>query len=211
MAGSAVVPPSPPSLQAERGYSAPDDLTVPPVYPLLVRALSAMLQAVRPRLRRAHPSSAQHHPQLHLPEPDAVVVAAVVVSFCSFLAAAVALFDLGLAVLRDNHAAYEGAFCFCWNPAAIFFTTACVLPVPPPRLPPSPRPLRYTESTFAALGFWGLSLLARLARRCGLSPLPSASSMRLRAHDPCRVTQPRAVPRHGWNGVDAPCVPMGTR
>lgn len=81
-----------------------------------------------------------------LGEASSSILAAVAMSNACFVAAAVLLYHLGVAVMNDSLLAYRGALAFCATPAGVFFSTA------------------YTESIFAALTFGGLLVLSTEGR-----------------------------------------------
>ena len=62
-------------------------------------------------------------------------LSAVLVNVATFVAAALALYELSRRVLKDERLAYKSALYFCVSPASIFFSAA------------------YTESLHAALSF----------------------------------------------------------
>lgn len=82
-----------------------------------------------------------------LGEASSIILAAVAVSNACFVAAAVLLYHLGVAIMHDSLLAYRGALAFCATPAGVFFSTA------------------YTESIFAALTFGGLLVLSTEGQR----------------------------------------------
>ncbi|KAL2917981.1 ER membrane glycoprotein subunit of the GPI transamidase complex-like protein [Polyrhizophydium stewartii] len=97
-----------------------------PGLPLLARALAAPAVAAGVLCRSA-----------------ALPLAGIVVANASFVAAAVALHRLSLAVLQDRRAARAAAMLFCVNPAGIFMSSV------------------YTESPFALLTFVGMLAMVR--------------------------------------------------
>lgn len=77
-----------------------------------------------------------------------VLIAGVAVTNCAFVGAAVYLYRLGCAILRDEPHACAAALLFCFNPAGIFFSAV------------------YTESVFALATFAGMYYGMRHTAQC---------------------------------------------
>eukprot|EP00741_Cyanophora_paradoxa_P005791 tig00000113_g5612.t1 len=113
---------------ARRGYVYEQEHAFFPLYPLCVRWLAAV---ARPLLLGA------------VSESQLFLLSALVVSNCAFVAAAVVLHRLCLALTSDAALSRRAAALFCAAPASVFLSAA------------------YTESLFALLSFSGALLLAR--------------------------------------------------
>ncbi|KAJ1655492.1 ER membrane glycoprotein subunit of the GPI transamidase complex-like protein [Dispira simplex] len=70
-----------------------------------------------------------------------IILAGVLVSNCSFVASAVALYHLGIDLLRDKRLAFLGALCYCFTPSNVFMSAI------------------YTESLFALFSFISMRLV----------------------------------------------------
>ena len=133
---------------ARDGWTCEQRFAFFPLYPLLVRVLSAWL---RPRA-------------LSGCEDESAMVAAVLLSNAAFVAATVLLFHLTAAVLRvrcdSARRPYEAALFFCVSPASVFFSTA------------------YSEACFAASVFGGMLLLQHGRAWVGAGLLAVGSALR---------------------------------
>ncbi|KAI8592902.1 GPI mannosyltransferase 2 [Geranomyces variabilis] len=103
---------------ADRGYVHEQEFAFFPGLPLVMRAVAAWI----PGLQR----------------DQALMLAGVIVSNLSFVAAAVVLYRLGCVVLGDERQAYRAAILFAITPAGLFMSAI------------------YTESLFALLSFSGM-------------------------------------------------------
>ena len=92
---------------AEHGWRDDWNVAFFPLYPLLLRAVAALLGAAG----------------LPLCPQERLVLGGVLLSNAAFVAAACCLHALTLEVLRDRHLAYQTALLFCISPASIFFST----------------------------------------------------------------------------------------
>ncbi|KAJ3183848.1 hypothetical protein HDU87_005964 [Geranomyces variabilis] len=92
---------------ADRGYVHEQEFAFFPGLPLLMRAVAAWI----PGLQR----------------DQALMLAGVIISNLSFVAAAVVLYRLGCVVLGDERQAYRAAILFAITPAGLFMSAMLVL------------------------------------------------------------------------------------
>ena len=139
-------------LAARSGWTSERSHAFFPLYPLMTRAVAYLLVPCFELCEAA----------LAAPVCDSerLLLSALLLSNCAFIAAASALHLLGAAVLRDEWLARAAALLFCTSPASAFFSSC------------------YSESPFAAAAFGGMLLRARGKWWAGVALLTAACAIR---------------------------------